>query len=164
MIQVVAVDENWGIGNEGKLLFHISEDLKNFRRVTENKTVILGRKTLATFPKGAPLKNRRNIILSRDESYTVEGAEVARSVDEAVKLLENENTDNICVIGGETIYRQFLDLCDTAIVTKIYTSAEKSDKFYPNLDEKPEWHLAEASEVMEENGIKFQFCTYKKDN
>ncbi len=162
MFQVVAVDKNWGIGNEGNLLFHISEDLKNFRRLTEGKTVILGRKTLATFPKGAPLKNRRNVILSRDESYTVEGAEVCRSVEEAVKLLENENTDNICVIGGESIYRQMLPFCDKAIVTRIDSSAEKSDKFYPDLDEDENWFLAEESEVMEENGIKFKFCTYKR--
>ena len=162
MFQVVAVDKNWGIGNEGNLLFHISEDLKNFRRLTEGKTVILGRKTLATFPKGAPLKNRQNVILSRDESYTVEGAKVCRSVEEAVKFLENENTDNVCVIGGESIYKQMLPLCDTAIVTKIDSSAEKSDKFYPNLDEDENWYLAEESEEMEENGIKFRFCTYKR--
>lgn len=162
MFQVVAVDKNWGIGNEGNLLFHISEDLKNFRRLTEGKTVILGRKTLATFPKGAPLKNRRNIILSRDESYSVEGAEVARSVEQVTELLKNENTDNVVVIGGESIYKQMLHLCDTAIVTKIDSSAEKSDKFFPNLDEDENWYLAEESEVKEENGIKFKFCTYKK--
>lgn len=162
MFQVVAVDKNWGIGNEGNLLFHISEDLKNFRRLTEGKTVILGRKTLATFPKGAPLKNRRNIILSRDESYSVEGAEVARSVEEVTELLENENTDNVVVIGGESIYKQMLHLCDTAVVTKIDSAAEKSDKFFPNLDEDENWYLAEESEVKEENGIKFKFCTYKR--
>lgn len=162
MFQVVAVDKNWGIGNEGNLLFHISEDLKNFRRLTEGKTVILGRKTLATFPKGAPLKNRRNIILSRDESYSVEGAEVARSVEEVTELLKNENTDNVVVIGGESIYKQMLYLCDTAIVTKIDAEAEKSDKFFPNLDEDENWYLAEESEVKEENGVKFRFCTYKR--
>ena len=162
MFQVVAVDKNWGIGNDGNLLFHISEDLKNFRRLTEGKTVILGRKTLATFPKGAPLKNRRNIILSRDESYSVEGAEVARSVEDAVNLLKDEDTDNIVVIGGESIYKQMLPFCDTAIVTKIDSEAEKSDKFFPDLDEDEEWYLAEESEVKEENGIKFKFCTYKR--
>lgn len=162
MLQVVAVDKNWGIGNDGNLLFHISEDLKNFRRLTEGKTVILGRKTLVTFPKGAPLKNRRNIILSRDESYSVEGAEVARSVEEAAELLKNENTDNIVVIGGESIYRQMLPLCDTAVVTKIDAEAPASDKFFPNLDEDENWYLAEESEVKEENGIKFKFCTYKR--
>ncbi len=162
MFQVVAVDKNWGIGNDGNLLFHISEDLKNFRRLTEGKTVILGRKTLATFPKGAPLKNRRNIILSRDESYTVEGAEVARSVEDAVELLKNEDTDNICVIGGESIYKQMLSYCDTAIVTKIDAQAPQSDKFFPNLDNDEEWYLAQESEVKEENGIKFKFCTYKR--
>lgn len=162
MFQVVAVDKNWGIGNEGNLLFHISEDLKNFRRLTKGKTVILGRKTLATFPKGAPLKNRRNIILSRDESYTVEGAEVARSVEEVTELLKNEDTDNVVVIGGESIYKQMLHLCDMAVVTKIDSSAEKSDKFFPNLDEDENWYLAEESEVKEENGIKFKFCTYKR--
>lgn len=162
MIQVVAVDKNWGIGNDGKLLFHISEDLKNFRRLTENKTVVLGRKTLDTFPKGAPLKNRRNIVLSRDEKYSVEGAKVARSVEEVTELVKNENTDNVCVIGGESVYSQFLPLCDTAVVTKIYQEAEKSDKFYPNLDENEEWFLESESEELEENGVVFKFCTYKR--
>lgn len=161
MKQIVAVDKNWGIGNEGNLLFHISEDLKNFRRLTEGKTVILGRKTLQTFPKSAPLKNRRNIILSRDESYSVEGAEVCRSVEEVTELLKNEDTDNVVVIGGESIYRQMLHLCDTAIVTKIDAEAP-SDKFFPNLDEDENWYLAEESEVKEENGINFKFCTYKR--
>lgn len=161
MKQIVAVDKNWGIGNEGNLLFHISEDLKNFRRLTEGKTVILGRKTLQTFPKGAPLKNRRNIILSRDESYSVEGAEVCRSIEDVAELLKNENTDNVIVIGGESIYRQMLHLCDTAVVTKIEAEAP-SDKFFPNLDEDENWYLAEESEVKEENGIKFKFCTYKR--
>ena len=161
MLQVVAVDKNWGIGNEGNLLFHISEDLKNFRRLTEGKTVILGRKTLQTFPKAAPLKNRRNIILSRDESYSVEGAEVAGSIEEATELLKNEDTDNVVVIGGESIYRQMLHLCDTAVVTKIDAEAP-SDKFFPNLDNDEDWYLAEESEVKEENGIKFKFCTYKR--
>ncbi len=162
MFQVVAVDKNWGIGNEGNLLFRISEDLKNFRRLTEGKTVILGRKTLATFPKGAPLKNRRNVILSRDESYSVEGAEVARSVEEVSELLKDENTDNVVVIGGESIYRQMLPLCNMAVVTKIDAEAPASDKFFPNLDEDENWYLAEESEEMEENGIKFRFCTYKR--
>lgn len=162
MFQVVAVDKNWGIGNDGNLLFHISEDLKNFRRLTEGKTVILGRKTLATFPKGAPLKNRRNVILSRDESYSVEGAEVARSVEAAAELLKNENTDNVCVIGGASIYTQMLPFCDMAVVTKIDAEAPASDKFFPNLDENDDWYLAEESEVKEENGIKFKFCTYKR--
>ncbi len=162
MFQVVAVDKNWGIGNDGNLLFHISEDLKNFRRLTEGKTVILGRKTLQTFPKAAPLKNRRNIILSRDKSYSVEGAEVAGSIEEVTELLKNENTDNVVVIGGESIYRQMLHLCDTAVVTKIDAEATVSDKFFPNLDKDENWYLAEESEVKEENGIKFKFCTYKR--
>ena len=162
MKQIVAVDKNWGIGNDGNLLFHISEDLKNFRRLTEGKTVILGRKTLQTFPKGAPLKNRRNIILSRDESYSVEGAEVCRSIEEVTKLLENEDSDNIVVIGGESIYRQMLSLCDTAVVTKIDAEAPSSDKFFPNLDEDENWYLEEESEVKEENGINFKFCTYRR--
>ena len=162
MKQIVAVDKNWGIGNEGNLLFHISEDLKNFRRLTEGKTVILGRKTLQTFPKGAPLKNRRNIILSRDESYSVEGAEVCKSIEEVTELLKSEDTDNVVVLGGESIYRQMLHLCDTAVVTKIEAEAPLSDKFFPNLDEDENWYLAEESEVKEENGIKFKFCTYKR--
>lgn len=162
MIAVVAVDKNWGIGNDGKLLFHISEDMKNFRSLTEGKTVVLGRKTLATFPKGAPLKNRQNVILSRNESFSVDGAKVCASVENALEFLKNQASDEICVIGGESVYRQMLPFCDTAVVTKIDSSAHESDKFFPNLDDDNCWFLFSESEEKEENGIKFKFCTYKR--
>lgn len=158
---IVAVDENWGIGNEGKLLYSISEDMKNFRELTTGKTVILGRKTLSTFPGGKPLKNRKNIVLSSDKGYYVEGATVCHSLEEALKEAENDET---WVIGGESVYRLFLPYCDNAVVTKIYDGKMKSDKFFPNLDEMPEWKTAETSEVKsdEKSGIKFAFVTYKK--
>lgn len=162
---VVAVDEGWGIGNDGKLLVYVSRDLKQFRALTTGKTVILGSKTLATFPGGKPLKNRRNIILSRREEYTVEGAEVAHSVDEALSLLKDG--EEAVVIGGERTYRQFLPLCDTAYVTRFERKFD-ADAFFPDLDSDGEWILADNGEPLHAEptddppDLTYRFCVYKR--
>lgn len=160
---VVAVDRGWGIGNKGELLCRVSGDLKNFRAVTTGKTVILGSKTLSTFPGGRPLKNRRNIIMSRRPDYTVEGAEVAHSPEELLSML-NEG-ENAVVIGGESIYRLLLPYCDTAYVSKFDIDLPK-DAFFPNLDLDPEWYMAEETEVFTASdtdshpGMKWRICKY----
>ena len=118
MIAVAAVDRNWAIGNKGELLVHISEDMKNFRRITAGKTVIYGRKTLETFPGGKPLPKRENIILSRNPDYTVENATVVHSIEELLAQMP-ENTDDMVVIGGGMIYHALLPYCDTAVITKL---------------------------------------------
>lgn len=142
---VVAVDLGWGIGNNGELLCRVSDDLKNFRAVTTGKTVILGSKTLSTFPGGRPLKNRRNIIMSRRPDYTVEGAEVAHSPEELLNMLGEE--ENAVVIGGESIYRLLLPYCDCAIVSKFDIDLPK-DAFFPDLDKDPEWFVVEESDIF----------------
>ncbi|MBQ7614513.1 MAG: dihydrofolate reductase, partial [Butyrivibrio sp.] len=120
MKAIVAVDSNWAIGNKGKLLVSIPADQKdNFRAKTLNKTIIYGRKTLETFPQQIVLPKRRNIILSTKPDYTVRNAEVAHSKEEALRLVENENSNDVFIIGGATVYKDFLDVCDTAIVTFI---------------------------------------------
>lgn len=162
---IVAVDNNWGIGYRGELLCRISADLKNFREETLGKTVILGSKTLSTFPGGRPLKNRRNIILSRNKALSIENAELAHSAEEAISL--SGLGDDVVVIGGESIYRLFLPYCDTAIVTKFERTFE-SDAFFPNLDESDEWTRYSESESFlsdendSEQNMKFRFCIYKK--
>ena len=154
---IVAVDRNWAIGKGGDQLVYLSTDLKRFKELTTGHPVILGRKTLATFPGGRPLKNRRNLILSATPGYTVEGAEVYADVD---ALLANAPEDAF-VIGGESVYRALLDRCDTAYITKL--DAEYSaDRWFPDLDTLPEWHVAEESEPLEEKGITFRYVTYKK--
>lgn len=162
---IVAVDRGWGIGNKGELLCRVSGDLKSFRALSTGKTVILGSKTLATFPGGRPLKNRRNIILSRRPDYVVEGAEVAHSADELLSMLSPE--EKAVVIGGESIYRLLLPYCKTAYVTKFDGDFEK-DAFFPNLDTDPAWQLAEVSEpyTAEDTdshpGMVWQLCRYER--
>lgn len=157
---IVAVSENWGIGNENKLLFSIPQDMKFFRETTKDSVVIMGKNTLESFPGKKPLKNRVNIVLTSRVDYEAEGAVICHSIQEAVensKLYDKE----VFVIGGETVYREFLPFCDTAYVTKVYADA-KADTFFPNLDERSEWALSEKSETYEDNGYEFEFCTYKK--
>lgn len=164
MTLIAAVDKNWGIGCKGKLLCRVSADMKNFRALTTGKTVILGSKTLATFPGGKPLKNRRNIIMSRRPDFFPDGAEVAHSQEELLSLIGN---DDAVVIGGESIYRLLLPYCDTAVITKFDHEFE-SDAFIPNLDEASDWRLDSESEAFFAEpgdslpGMEYRFCVYKK--
>ena len=157
MNAIVAVDRNWAIGKEGDQLIYIPADLKRFKELTMGHPVILGRKTLATFPGGRPLKNRRNLILSATPGYAVEGAEVYAGVDE---LLANAPEDAF-VIGGESVYRALLDRCDTAYVTHIL-HAFPADRWFPDLNAAEGWQETERSQVFEEDGLRFCYVTYKK--
>ena len=156
---IAAADADYGIGKNGDLLFHIPEDMKFFRSTTLGHTVIMGRKTLESLPNGKPFKDRRNIVLSRDESFAPEGVEVVHSVEEAVRLAKGE--DEVFVCGGGEIYRALLPYCKKALITKIDAQAG-AEVFFPNLDELPEWKLAECSDEHEHEGVKFRFCTYTK--
>ena len=159
MTAVVAVCENGGIGKDGALLFHIREDLRRFRQLTQGKTVILGRKTLATFPGGRPLKNRRNLILSHDPAFQVEGAEVVHSLPELLQAIQKVPEEQLCVIGGAAVYEMLLPYCTTAQVTKSYVTL-KADTFFPDLDADSCWSLAEEGKIEEENGVRFQYLKY----
>lgn len=157
MNAIVVVDENWAIGKDGDQLVYISADLKRFKELTTGHTVILGRKTLATFPDGRPLKGRRNLILSANPSFSVEGGEVYRDLD---SLLEQAEGDAF-VIGGEQVYRALLPQCTTVYVTRIGRSFS-ADRFFPNLDTSPDWTITSVSEPMEEQGIPFRYMTYQR--
>ena len=154
---IVAADKNWAIGKDGDQLVYLSEDLKRFRALTTGHPVILGRKTLSTFPGGRPLKNRRNFILSRSEGFSPEGAEVFRSVRE----LRAAAPEDAFVIGGASVYRQLLPWCDTAYVTKIDRSYP-ADCFFPNLDDDPAWEKTEESAPLEQDGIVYRYVTYRR--
>lgn len=156
---IVAVSKNWGIGRDNNLLFNIPSDMKFFRESTLNKAVIMGRKTLDSFPGGKPLKNRVNIVLTKDKSFSREGVIVCHTKEEALEILKNY--DDVFVIGGEAIYNMFLDYCDTALVTRVDTFAD-ADKFFKNLDEDDKWKLVYTSEAIEENGHTFRFSRYEK--
>ena len=147
---IAAVDEHWALGKGGDQLVYISQDLKRFKTLTTGHPVILGRKTMATFPGGRPLKGRRNLILSRNPDFAPEGAEVYPDLD---SLLAQAPEDS-CVIGGASVYQALLGKCDTAYITKIHKSYP-ADCWLPDLDADPHWTLAEESEPLEENGLIF---------
>ena len=161
MKAILSADRNWGIGCQNKLLISIPSDMKFFRETTTGHTVGMGRRTLESFPGGQPLKNRRNIVLTRNPEYSVKGAEVVHSPEELLKLLEGSPLEDVYVIGGGEVYRLLLPYCDTVYVTKI-DFAYQADTFFPNLDESPEWELAEESEEQTCFDIEFTFRTYRR--
>ena len=156
---IAAVDRNWGIGINNKLLISIPEDMKFFRATTMGNVVVMGRKTLESFPNGKPLKDRINIVLTRDRNYKVDGAVVCHTKEEVLEELDRYDTDNVYIIGGESIYRLFEPECDTALITKIDYEYE-ADAFFPDL-EKLGWELIEESEEQTYFDIIYNFCTYK---
>ena len=113
---IVAVDNNWAIGNKNKLLVSIPNDMKHFREETTGKVVVLGRKTLETFPQGQPLKNRTNIILSRNAKHEVKGAITVHSVEELLEELKKYDDGDVYVIGGDSVYKQLLPYCSVFII------------------------------------------------
>lgn len=165
MKAIVNVDREWGIGKDGHLLVHIPADMKMFRAETTGKIVVYGRKTLETFPGGKPLKNRVNIILSRNPAYTVEGAYVVHDPEELMKLIETEfpeyGREDVCVIGGDSIYRLLLPYCSAAVVTRTEASFD-ADAWFPNLDEDPAWTCVVVGETQEFEGIRFHFDRYER--
>lgn len=158
---IVAVDENWAIGSKNDLLVRIPADHKFFREETTGKVVVLGRKTLETFPQKQPLKNRTNIILSSNREYQVKDAMVVHSLEELLEELKKYPSEDIYIIGGESIYRQMLPYCDTAHVTKIDHTYE-ADAYFPNLDQMEEWIITADSDEQVYFDITYQFLKYEK--
>lgn len=158
---IVAVDKNWAIGNGNKLLVSIPQDMKFFRETTTGKVVVMGRKTLETFPGKQPLKNRTNIVLTRDAKYQVKDAIVVHSVEDLLEELKKYAEDEIYVIGGETIYRQLLPYCKVAHVTKI-NHAYEADTYFPNLDEMEDWVVTGISEEQTYFDLEYEFVRYER--
>lgn len=155
---IVAADQNWAIGKGGDQLCYLKEDLKRFKELTSGHPVILGRKTLATFPGGRPLKNRPNLILSRDPDFSVEGGTVFHDLE---SLLSAAPTDSF-VIGGGSVYKALLPYCDTAYVTRIAHAFPDADTFFPDLDADPAWQVVSAEEPLEQDGLVYRYVTYKR--
>lgn len=163
---IVAVDKNWAIGCQNELLVRIPNDHKHFREETTGKVVVLGRKTLETFPQGLPLKNRTNIILSGNPNYRVKDAIIVHSTEELLEELKKYDDEEIYIIGGESVYRQLLPYCEVAHVTKI-EHAYQADAYFPNLDESDEWEITAQSEEQTYFDIEYTFVKYerkKKEN
>lgn len=158
---IAAVDKNWAIGLNNKLLVSIPEDMKFFRQTTTGKVVVMGRKTLESFPNGQPLKNRTNIVLTTDRSYQVKGAVMVYSMDELFEELKKYPSEDVYVIGGESIYRQLVDYCDVAHITKIEYAYE-ADAWFPNLDEMEEWEVVADSDEQTYFDLEYYFYKYEK--
>ena len=156
---IVAVDKNWGIGKDNKLLASIPSDMKFFREETMNKVVVMGRKTLESFPNGLPLKRRTNIVLTKDRNYKVKDAILVHSVEELMEELKKYDSEDIYVIGGDSIYRQLLPYCDVAHVTKI-DYAYEADSYFPNLDEMSDWTVERTSEELTYFDLEYMFVKY----
>ena len=157
---IVAADKNWAIGKNNKLMWSIPADMKFFRETTKGNVVIMGRKTLESFPQGQPLKNRVNIVITHDPSYKVKDAVVVHSIEEAVEE-SRKYEGEVFVIGGESIYRAMLPYCDTALVTKI-DYAYEADTWFPNLDEEEEWEMTEEGEEQTCFDLEYAFTKYER--
>ena len=158
---IAAVDKNWAIGKNNELLVSIPNDMKMFRQMTTGKVVVMGRKTLESFPNGLPLKNRVNIVLTKNQNYQVKGAIIVHSVEEVLEELKKYDSEDVYVIGGEQIYRQMLPYCDVAHVTKI-DFAYEADSYFPNLDEMPEWKVTAESDEQTYFDLEYSFMKYER--
>lgn len=155
---IAAADRNWAIGCGGKQPVYLKEDLKRFKALTLGHPVILGRRTLATFPGGRPLKGRDNLILSADPGFAPEGARVFRDLD---SLLACAPADSF-VVGGASVYAALLPYCDTAYITRLH-AAFPADVWLPDLDALPEWHIDDQSAPLEQDGLVYHYVTYRRN-
>lgn len=161
MKAILSADRNWGIGYQNRLLVSIPSDMKFFRQTTTGKVVVMGRKTLESFPNGLPLKNRTNIVLTKNKDYSVKGAVLVHTEEELFEELKKYSADDVYVIGGESVYRMLLPYCDTVYVTKI-DHAFQADTFFPNLDEMDEWEMTEEGEEQTCFDLEFAFTKYER--
>lgn len=164
MKAIAAVDSNWGIGLKNELLVHIPADQKFFRKMTEGNVVVMGRRTLESFPNGMPLKNRINIVLSSNLSFHPDGCTVVRNTEQLMEELKKYDTDRVFVIGGQKVYSELLPLCDTAYITKI-DKAFDADAFFPNLDDDAAWKAVDDGSADDEQtyfDLIYHFLTYKR--
>lgn len=157
---ILAVDKNWGIGKDGKMLFHIKKDLAHFKSYTLGNICIMGRKTYESM--GGALPDRENIVLTRNKNYKSKDAKVFTNYKEVLSYVK-ERREEVFVIGGEKIVEIFLEYCNEAIITKIYEKKE-ADTFLHNFDLDKDWFISEEYDIMEENGVSFRYVTYRRKN
>ncbi|GHV42997.1 dihydrofolate reductase [Bacteroidia bacterium] len=156
---IVAVAKNNAIGKNNQLLWHLSADLKYFKKITAGHSIVMGLNTYLSLPV-KPLPKRRNIVICDDKSLKINDVEIVYSVEDAVDLVKNEEESFVC--GGASIYRQMLPLCGKLYITKVLQNFD-ADTFFPEISEK-DWNLISESDIFEENGLKCQFCVFEKNN
>lgn len=158
---IVAVDKNWAIGKDNKLLVSIPADMKMFRQETGGKVVVMGRKTLESFPGGLPLKNRTNIVLTSNKNYDAKGAQVVHTVEELLEEIKKYSAQDVYCIGGDSVYKLLLPYCDTAHVTKI-DFAYEADRYFPDLDQMEDWKITAQSEEQTYFDLEYRFVKYER--
>ncbi len=159
---IAAEDRKGGIGRNGGLLAHLPSDMKYFKNTTTGGTVVMGRKTLESFPGKRPLPNRKNVVISTTMPAR-EDCVVCRTVEEALQAVEKDDPEKTFVIGGGQIYTALLPYCEEALITEIDAEFE-ADTFLPVFSEDSGWELASAEDPLEENGISFRFAVYRRKN
>ena len=158
---IAATASDWGIGKDGDLLFSIKQDMKFFRETTMDNVVVMGRKTLESFPGGRPLKNRVNIVFTRNKAYNREDVITVSTVDELFEVLKNYEHKKVFVIGGGEIYSLRLPYCNEALITKV-NSKKRADIFINNFDDDVNWRVHQESEEYTESDCSFKFVSYKR--
>ena len=161
MNAIAAVDANWAIGNKNRLLTSIPADMKFFREKTMGHVVVMGRKTLESFPNGLPLKNRINIVLTANRSYKVKDAIIVHTKEELLEELKKYSSNELYVIGGGSIYEMLIPYCDTAYITKI-DHVYAADTYFPNLDQMDDWEMTEVSEEQTCFDLEYVFAKYER--
>ena len=161
MILIAAVDKNWAIGKDNNLLVHIPADQRFFRETTTGNVVVMGRKTLESFPNGKPLKNRENIVLSRNNGFSPEGVTVVRDLPSLLEKISNYPKDTVFCRGGASVYKELMPYCDKALITKI-DEAYEADAYFPDLDSDPDWELVDTSEEQTYFDLVYHFVTYER--
>ena len=172
VVAVIDKDGKWAIGNKGELLVRNKYDLEHFKSLTIGKTVVYGRKTLETFPRQQPLKERTNLVLTHDKDYVVDGATIVHSLKELDRFIKRKaslktkekriSPDDIYLIGGASLYNQLYDKCKYAFVTHFEsTGKEEADAFFPNLAEMPNWEIVEKTPPVTYDGVTMRFVTYR---
>lgn len=158
---IVAVDRNWGIGRDGGLLAHLPADMKYFREHTENKAVVMGRKTLESLPGKKGLPHRVNYVLTKNPDFRAERCVAVHSEDELWDAISRYEPDDVWLIGGASLYNWFYSMCDRLYVTKMDADLN-ADTFIENFDEDPDFEIISESEPITENGITYRFVVYEK--
>lgn len=164
MFAIVAAADNWAIGKDNDLLINLPPDKKRFRALTTGRSVIMGRSTLLSLPNSKPLPKRKNYVLSRNLDFTVEGAVMLRSADEAIDIINEYNSsdpDGVVCMGGESVYRMLLPYTDYVYVTRIYRNFPDADRFFPNLDELG-WICEAEGDEEEYEGIRYRYYIYRR--
>lgn len=162
MNAIVSVDENWGIGNNGNLLIKLPQDLLYFKTKTTNTHIILGRKTLETFPHQEPLPNRTNIILTRDLEYKKDNCIICHSLNEVFNQIKDISEDEVYVVGGSSVYNQLFPFCEKFYITHLMKKFENVDAYFPNISEMDDIRLCWKSGIITEKGIDYYFAKYER--